>query len=74
MSLQISAKSTLAPGQKASRHASGWLWAATRCSTRSPRARTTARSARVSSLKGASTVSLWDRSRRYSAMTSASPG
>jgi hypothetical protein len=69
-----SAKMTLAPGQKASKQASSWLWAATRWSTRSSRARTAARRALVSSLKGASTLSLWDLSRRYSEITSASPG
>ena len=64
----------MAPGQEASRHASSWLWAATRWPTSSSRARTTARRARVSSLKGCKTRSRWARRRRYSAISSASPG
>jgi hypothetical protein len=63
----------LAPGQCASSSADSWLVAATRISTRSPRARTTVRSALVSSEYGAATVSLCARSRRYSAITAASP-
>src|SRR5215217_4780567 len=47
--------------------------AATRWRTSSPRARTTARSARVASEKGVSVRSRCRRSRRYSAITLASP-
>src|SRR5215217_8997469 len=47
--------------------------AATRWRTSSPRARTTARSARVASENGVSVRSWWWRSRRYSAITLASP-
>jgi hypothetical protein len=54
----------LAPGQKASRVAVSWLLAATRWRTSSPRARTTARSARVASENGVSVRSWWWRSRR----------
>src|SRR6266508_3169493 len=68
-----SGKMALAPGQKASRVAVSWLMAATRWRTSSPRARTTARSARVASENGVSVRSWWWRSRRYSAITLASP-
>ena len=63
----------LPPGQCASSRAPGWLTAATRRSTRSSRVRTTVRSARVSSEYGVATRSRCWRSRRYSAITSASP-
>jgi hypothetical protein len=73
MSRSTSGKTALAPGQKASRVAVSWLMAATRWWTSSPRARTAVRSARVASEKGASVRSRCRRSRRYSAMTAASP-
>ena len=63
----------LAPGQCASSSAASWLVAATRMSTRSSRVRTTVRSALVSAEYGAATRSRWARSRRYSAITAASP-
>ena len=47
--------------------------AATRMSTRSVRVRTTVRSAWVSPEYGTATCSRWRRSRRYSAITAASP-
>src|SRR5918994_7613282 len=73
ISRSTSGNTALAPGQKASRVAVSWLMVATRWRTSSPRARTAARSARVAGENGASTRSRWRRSRRYSAITVASP-
>jgi hypothetical protein len=63
----------LGAGQCASSSAASWLVAATRISTRSSRVRTTVRSARVSSGYGTAGASRWQRSRRYPAITAASP-
>ena len=73
ISRSTSGNTALAPGQKASRVAVSWLMVATRWRTSSPRARTAARSARVASENGASVRSRCRRSRRYSAITLASP-
>ena len=68
-----SAKMALAPGQLASSSAGSWLAAATRMSARSLRVRTTVRSAWAWPGQGTATCSRWRRSRRYPAMTAASP-
>jgi hypothetical protein len=64
ISRSTSGKTALAPGQKASRVAGCWLMVATRWRTSSPRARTTARSARVAAENGVSVRSWWWRRRR----------
>ncbi len=67
-------KNGLGPWPKGVQTGFQWFWAVTRWLTRSSRLLTPARRARVSSRKGARTVSLCDLSRRYSAITSASSG
>ena len=65
-------RSRSAPGQKHSSWARSWLASATRVSTRSSRARVSARSALVASVSGTSTRKRWLSVRASSASTNAS--